>query len=166
MKIEELIISELAHDLQQRLVENTMHKLRKESVKFLGEEVADCIENSWEEYCVSIQDKTFSKELKDVIAEHVLEFFSYEFRYLKEFEKVSIWIKSKEGTAWFYENKEISIDLEKIPFKEIDCQEDFLELLSKKAETFENDNIYRYINLDCSIYQENYDDDGKLEVYE
>ncbi|WP_320036337.1 hypothetical protein [Halarcobacter sp.] len=166
MKTEELIISELVYSLQKRLTKDIIEDLQKREVMFFSDKKNECIANFWEEVCISIQDKTVDKDLREKIKSSLSEFLEKSFESLLLYEKIAFWIKSENGTLWLYENKNKSITLDLIPYDFTDCKDILFNTIMDEANSFVNDNIYDYINLFSNTFDEESDEDDKLVVYE
>ncbi|WP_321314391.1 hypothetical protein [Halarcobacter sp.] len=166
MKIEELIISELVYSLQKRLTKNTIEDLQKQNVKVFSDKKNECIDNFWEELCISVQDKTVDKHKKEKIKSFLFENLEKTFESLLLYEKIAFWLKSENGTLWLYENKDKSFTLEFIPYSFEECKDILFNIVINEANSFVNDNIYEYINLFSNTFEEEIDEDDKLIVYE
>ncbi|QKF81253.1 hypothetical protein [Halarcobacter ebronensis] len=166
MKIEEKIVSDLAYDLNHKIVSIVIEELKADTKVYALDERRECLENLWEEYCVVIQDKTQEKEIKNSIKREVLTHLSKKFETLSYYKKIAIWLKTKEGVAWLYEKKDESCSLDDVPFSFNDCKDELYTMIEKIASTYESDTIYRFLNLECKDYKDDFDEDEKDIVYE
>lgn len=164
MKIEEKIVSDLVYDLKKRLTNQVINELKKETLSIKDNETK-CLENLWEEYCISIQEKESGYLEKDY-EKHIFELFHKEFSSLYLYEKVSIWLKTEDGIDWFYDKKQKSSDLEDIPINFESCKEFFYKDIFELAKNYDNDNIYRFLYMGCHSFVEDYSEDDREQVYE
>lgn len=164
MKIEEKIVSDLVYDLKKRLTNQVINELKKDTISIKKTETK-CLDNLWEEYCISIQEKE-GIYLENDYKKHILELYHTGFASLSLYEKVSLWLKSEEGVVWFYDKKEKSSELDDIPCEFEDCKESLYKAIFEVAKTYDNDNIYRYLYMGCHSFVEDYSEDDSEQVYE
>lgn len=166
MKVEELILSELAYNIGNILVEKTVQAAKNDTTTFLEKEQKQCVDSFWEEFCICVQDRTFDSKIKEEIKKHLLKSLAASFNSLALYEKAALWLKSKEGVYWLYENREKALSLDSIPFSFEECKDELNNALYEKAKLFDSDNIYRFINLECRSFEHNRDEDERDVVYE
>ena len=164
MKLEETIVSELVYDLRHRLIKKVITQLKRDNA-IVHKDKEECIENLWEEFCISLQDKTSSFSHTDY-KKHILELLKDEFATLSHYEKVAIWIKTPDGIDWFYDKKEKSSNISEVPVHFVECEEVLYSELVDIAKEYDNDNIYRYMNMECKAFKEDYSEDDRELVYE
>lgn len=164
MKVEEKIVSDLAYDLKKRLVNQVISELKKDYASIKKSEIK-CLENIWEEYCISVQEKE-SVYLENDYKKHIFQLYHNSFYSLSLYEKVSIWLRTEEGVDWFYDKKEKSSELDDIPVDFEDCKDSFYKMIYDIAKSYDNDNIYRYLYMGCNSFKEDYSEDDLELVYE
>ena len=164
MKIEEKIVSDLAYKLKQKLVKDVILELKNNPVKSKDNDKL-CIENLWEEYCVSIQDKHSEVEDKDY-KEDFINIFENKFLDLVLYERVTVWLKTADGIDWLYDKKNNSCELDLVPYSFEECKDNFYSMIYDIASEYDNDNIYRCVYMGCDKFRDNYSEDDKEQVYE
>ena len=166
MKIEEKIVSDLAYDLKQKILSIVVEELENTTKFYYLDEKRECLTSLWEEFCVSVQDEKQEEQIRHNLKKEVEDRLSKKFNSLSYYKKIAIWLKTQEGVAWLYEHKDNSSSLDDVPFGFSDCKYDFYEELEKIALSYDSDTIYRYINLECRTFKDDFDEDERDIVYE
>ena len=164
MKLEEKIVSDLVFDLKERLSRKVIIELKKDN-SIPSEDENKCLTNLWEEYCISIQDENSNYSPSDY-KKHIMNLFQDEFNAFSYYEKVAIWIRTPSGIDWFYDRENKGIEFSDVPFHFSDCEDSLYNKIQKIAKVYENDNIYKYLNMECFVLKEDNIEDEKGKVYE
>eukprot|EP01029_Cantina_marsupialis_P022484 TRINITY_DN54911_c0_g1_i2.p1 TRINITY_DN54911_c0_g1~~TRINITY_DN54911_c0_g1_i2.p1 ORF type:complete len:167 (+),score=37.57 TRINITY_DN54911_c0_g1_i2:47-547(+) len=166
MEIEKEIVSELAYDIKQSLLDDTIEVLQIDSLNESVDEDRDGILTLWESFCIYIQmNSVDSKTIEEDFKGLCLIELENNFHSLSQYKKAALWFDTKDGRAWVHNNKQ-KTNLHELPISFHAIQDELFEMISKKAKMYKNETIKKYFKSNAKSYVEDYIEDINGQVYE
>lgn len=151
MTVHEQLLRYWSNKIATDIVKKTIVALIEQTELIEGEE--RCLENNWEEYCISVKYGALSPRADEMHENNIEHLFGIYYQELPKEEKYTLWLESDEGQDWYWENNnrfDEKFELLDDPCFISNYTKILMHKLHLQAQAYESDNIRNYVDYHCN----------------